>query len=70
MKRGSLPKKKSSEFYKFAVVEVVLVMLGNLLALQVDNWNERRKEKQQKLILLTNLHQGDFSSITFLTASR
>ena len=40
-----------------AVGEVVLVMLGILLALQVDNWNGKRKEKQEEQILLTNLHQ-------------
>jgi hypothetical protein len=57
MKHRSLSKKNASEFYKFAVGEVVLVMLGILLALQVDNWNEKRKENQQELILLTNLHE-------------
>jgi len=57
MKRRALSKKNSSEFYKFAVGEVVLVILGILLALQVDNWSENRKEKQLEMILLTNLHK-------------
>ena len=31
---------------KYAIGEIVLVMIGILLALQVNNWNEKRLEKQ------------------------
>lgn len=34
---------KTSKYLKYAIGEIVLVMIGILLALQVNNWNEDRK---------------------------
>ena len=39
----------------YALGEVILVMVGILLALQVDNWNEERKEGKEELELLKAL---------------
>jgi len=39
----------------YALGEVLLVMVGILLALQVDNWNEQRKERRDELELLEAL---------------
>ncbi|MEJ2584732.1 MAG: DUF6090 family protein [Robiginitalea sp.] len=39
----------------YALGEVLLVMVGILLALQVDNWNEERKEQREELELLEAL---------------
>ncbi|RIA09182.1 hypothetical protein OE09_1011 [Flavobacteriaceae bacterium MAR_2010_72] len=36
---------KTSKYLKYAIGEIVLVMIGILLALQVNNWNENRKNK-------------------------
>lgn len=44
-------------YYTYALGEVVLVMIGILLALQVDNRNEERKEKIQERKVLQNLYQ-------------
>ena len=46
---------KTSKYLKYAVGEIVLVMIGILLALQVNNWNEARKEYDKKLALLKSL---------------
>jgi hypothetical protein len=42
---------KTGKYFKYAIGEIVLVMIGILLALQVNNWNEYRKERitEQKL---------------------
>ena len=37
---------KTGKYLKYAIGEIVLVMVGILLALQVNNWNEVRKLKQ------------------------
>jgi hypothetical protein len=42
----------SGRYLKYAIGEIVLVMLGILLALQVNNWNENRKLQQEELRLL------------------
>ena len=34
----------AGRYFKYAVGEIILVMIGILLALQVNNWNEQRKK--------------------------
>jgi hypothetical protein len=36
---------KPMKYMRYAIGEIVLVMVGILLALQVNNWNEERKTK-------------------------
>ena len=46
--RQQLIKEKNiSNYLLYAVGEIALVMIGILLALQVNNWNESRKNKKQ-----------------------
>ena len=40
----------------YALGEIVLVMFGILLALQVNNWNEERKELKEEEKILANLN--------------
>ena len=40
-------KGKTSRDIKYAIGEVLLVMIGILLALQVNNWNESRKKSKE-----------------------
>jgi len=37
---------KTSRYLKYAIGEIVLVVVGILIALQINNWNENRKEQQ------------------------
>ena len=46
---------KSYKYFKYAIGEVVLVVLGILIALAINNWNEERKVKKTELKLLTQL---------------
>lgn len=45
-------KNNTSKYFKYAIGEVVLVMVGILLALQVNNWNNKRLEKQLEVNVL------------------
>ncbi|MFN2373105.1 MAG: DUF6090 family protein [Cyclonatronaceae bacterium] len=47
---------KTGKYLKYAIGEILLVVVGILIALQVNNWNEVRKERIQEHILLTRLH--------------
>jgi hypothetical protein len=42
----------TGRYFKYAIGEIVLVVLGILIALQINNWNENRKDiKKSKAIL-------------------
>lgn len=47
LRKHNLMKGKTSQYLKYAIGEIVLVMIGILLALQVNNWNENRKQQNE-----------------------
>jgi hypothetical protein len=51
------------KYLLYAVGEILLVMIGILLALQVNNWNEERKERELEIEILSEIRlniQKDF----------
>ena len=42
-----MEKNKTGKYLKYAIGEIVLVVIGILIALQVNNWNEQRKENKE-----------------------
>tara|TARA_R110000744_G_scaffold292060_1_gene402623 strand:+ start:158 stop:961 length:804 start_codon:yes stop_codon:yes gene_type:complete len=44
-----------SKYLLYAIGEIVLVMIGILLALQVNNWNQNNQNKKQEKQILTQL---------------
>jgi len=52
---------KIRKYVKYAFGEIVLVMVGILLALQVTNWNNQRLERLREQAILKNL-QIDFQN--------
>ena len=51
-----MEKNKTGKYLKYAIGEIILVMIGILLALQVNPWNETRKTNREELELLVSLH--------------
>ena len=51
LKEGNLRR-----YFIYAIGEIFLVMIGILLALQVNNWNEKRKQEQLVIKLLEELN--------------
>ena len=47
---------KTGKYFKYAIGEILLVMIGILLALQVSNWNQQRIASQKEQLLLEALH--------------
>ena len=52
---------KTGKYFKYALGEIVLVVIGILIALQINNWNEHRKERVEERALLSQL-QSEFES--------
>ena len=38
---------KTGKYFKYAIGEIILVVIGILIALSINNWNEKQKEKKQ-----------------------
>ncbi len=49
------------KYFKYAIGEIILVVIGILIALQINNWNEERKEKES-LNAIYNLVISDLES--------
>ena len=54
IRQDLLSKGKTGKYLKYAIGEIVLVVFGILIALQINNWNERRKiqSNQEKYLTL------------------
>lgn len=46
---------KTGKYLKYAIGEIVLVVIGILIALSINNWNEARKSKVQETLYLNRL---------------
>jgi hypothetical protein len=46
---------KVSKYLIYALGEILLVVVGILLALQINNWNEKVKTRKQELVILENI---------------
>ena len=44
IRQNLLNQGKTSKYFKYAIGEIVLVVIGILIALQINNWNEERKD--------------------------
>ncbi|MBU3822025.1 hypothetical protein KO566_08140 [Flavobacteriaceae bacterium XHP0103] len=52
---------KTTNYLKYAIGEIILVVIGILIALQINNWNEKRKSNKEAHEVLLSL-QEDFQT--------
>lgn len=52
-----LPKNKIAKYISYAVGEIILVVIGILIALQIDGWKEKQETYQHESNILENLHR-------------
>ena len=48
IRQNVLSEGKTGKYMKYAIGEIVLVVIGILIALQIKNWNENRKYRNQE----------------------
>ena len=46
---------KTTKYFKYAIGEIILVVIGILLALQINTWNQQRIEDKKEIELLIDL---------------
>lgn len=56
IRKNLLNEGKTTKYFKYAVGEIILVVFGILIALQINNWNEARLENNREKITVQNLH--------------
>jgi hypothetical protein len=73
IRQKMLTQNRFSKYLIYAIGEIVLVMIGILLALQVNNWNEVRKNRKAEHEDLVNLKQefeSNYESLVNLLEKR
>ena len=58
IRKTLMEQNKVRSYIFYAIGEIALVMIGILLALQVNNWNENRKESQREVAYLERLSEN------------
>ena len=59
---------KPMKYLRYAIGEIVLVVIGILIALQINNWNEKQKNIKNEAELLTSLEKEILGNIKQLEA--
>ena len=78
IRQNLLMENKSGKYFKYAIGEIALVVIGILIALQINNWNENRKERllERKVLneIITDLEiskadlENDINSLNRINA--
>ncbi len=46
---------KTGKYFKYAIGEIILVVIGILIALSINNWNEDRKDVKREIKMLYDI---------------
>lgn len=55
LRKKNLKEGKNTNYLKYAIGEIILVVIGILIALQVNNWNETKKNQRTEKDYLSSL---------------
>ena len=61
IRRSLINENKMGKYFKYAIGEILLVVIGILIALSINNWNEERKNRDQEKLYLKDVYQ-DFTA--------
>jgi len=73
IRQNLLSEGKTGKYFKYAIGEIVLVVIGILIALQINNWNDARKQKNelnQYLAKISNNVQLDIKNLKEIKKER
>ncbi|MBC3847907.1 hypothetical protein H8K90_16040 [Winogradskyella echinorum] len=65
IRKNLLSEGKTGKYFKYAIGEIVLVVIGILIALSINNWNEKDKLKTEEIKFLKNFKQSLIADIEF-----
>jgi len=53
--KPALPNGNTGRYFKYAIGEIILVVIGILIALQINNWKQKQVNQQNEILYLNNL---------------
>jgi hypothetical protein len=56
IRQNLLLENKTGKYFKYAIGEIILVVIGILIALQINNWNQERIQKLEEQTIIKNIH--------------
>jgi len=57
IRQNLLMENKTGKYFKYAIGEIILVVIGILIALSINNWNEGRIKDNKETAILANIHK-------------
>jgi hypothetical protein len=57
IRQSLLVQNRFTRYLTYAVGEIILVVIGILCAVQINGWNEERKNQKLEIVLLEKIHQ-------------
>jgi hypothetical protein len=58
IRQNLLAEGKTTKYFKYAIGEIILVVIGIIIALQINTWNENRKQSMEEKEILTSLFEN------------
>ena len=68
IRRSLINSNQMGKYFKYAIGEILLVVIGILIALQINNWNENKKQRNQELHYLKNIQTDVQMNIAHIDA--
>jgi hypothetical protein len=62
IRQKQLTENKFSKYLLYAIGEIILVVIGILIALQINNWNGEQKIEKEEISILSNLLESLYSA--------
>jgi hypothetical protein len=69
IRKNLLSEGKTGKYFKYAIGEILLVVIGILIALSINNWNENRKSRKSENQILNSLAMDFNSNLSSLEES-
>lgn len=66
IRKGLVTESKFKKYLLYAVGEIILVVIGILIALQINSWNDYRKERKSEQLILHNFKNNLETDIELL----
>ena len=70
IRKSLLMENKTSRYFKYAIGEIVLVVIGILIALQISIWNQQRKEQAKETKYLKSIQSDLKEQLQYITTQK